>query len=168
MSTSERAIRNRHELRADVEDFLYHEAALLDEWRLDEWVELFTADGRYVVPATDFREGDGRDSLVLLDDDLDRIRGRVNRLKSRRAHREFPWSRTRRLITNVRIVGDHGDELEVVANFVVYRIRGDVNTFVGRYVYRLVPKDGSFQIRLRRAELDLEALRPHGTVSILL
>jgi p-cumate 2,3-dioxygenase subunit beta len=168
MATSEREARNRSELRADVEDFLYYEAALLDEWRLDEWAELFTPDGRYVVPATDLRDGDGRDSLVLLDDNLDRIRGRVNRLKSRRAHREFPWSRTRRLITNVRIVADHEGELEVVANFVVYRIRGDVNAYVGRYVYRLVPKDGSFQIRLRRAELDLEALRPHGTVSILL
>ena len=23
--------------RADIEDFLYHEAALLDEWQMEEW-----------------------------------------------------------------------------------------------------------------------------------
>ena len=39
-------------LRAVVEEFLYHEAALLDAWRLDEWLALFTADGRYMVPTT--------------------------------------------------------------------------------------------------------------------
>ena len=30
--------------RADYEDFLYREAALLDEWRLEEWLSLFTPD----------------------------------------------------------------------------------------------------------------------------
>jgi hypothetical protein len=28
-------------LRAEIEEFLYMEAELLDEWRLDEWLELF-------------------------------------------------------------------------------------------------------------------------------
>ncbi len=41
------------ELRAEVENFLYEEAELLDEWRLDEWVELFTEDGINQVPALD-------------------------------------------------------------------------------------------------------------------
>ena len=30
--------------RSAVEDFLYQEAALLDEWRLDEWLSLLTDD----------------------------------------------------------------------------------------------------------------------------
>ena len=154
-------------LRLEVEEFLAHEAALLDDWRLDEWADLFTADGHYVVPATDNPAGEPTTSLVLIGDDLARIRGRVARLNSRRAHREFPWSRTRRLLTNVRASED-GEELAVDCNFVVYRIRRDVACFVGRYRYRLVREDGSFRIRERRAELDLETLRPHGTVSIIL
>ena len=36
--------------RAEFEDFLYWEAALLDQWRLDEWFELFTTDAVYEVP----------------------------------------------------------------------------------------------------------------------
>lgn len=39
--------------RSEVEDFLYHEAALLDDWQLDDWLALYTADARYEVPATD-------------------------------------------------------------------------------------------------------------------
>jgi p-cumate 2,3-dioxygenase beta subunit len=45
-------------LRERVEDFLYEEAALLDAWRWDEWLALFTADGRYVVPTTDLPDGE--------------------------------------------------------------------------------------------------------------
>ena len=40
--------------------------------------------------------------------------------------------------------------------------------FVGRYLYTLVRDGDWFLIRSRRAELDLESLRPHGTVSIIL
>ncbi|HEV7887453.1 MAG TPA: aromatic-ring-hydroxylating dioxygenase subunit beta [Acidimicrobiales bacterium] len=153
--------------RADVEDFLYAEAALLDNWQLDEWVRLFTDDAHYVIPATDLPTGDPRADLVLIDDNLTRLQARVKRLNSRRAYREFPWSRTRRMVSNVRIAGGDGQVLHVEANFVVYRVRDGVNPYIGRYLYHLVPEDGGFRISYRRAELDLETLRPHGTVSII-
>ena len=107
--------------RETVEDFLYHEAALLDEWRLDEWLALFTADARYVVPTTDLPEGDPKKDLVFIDDDMVRLRARVERLKSRHGHREYPWSRTRRFITNVRIKGLEEDNIFVTSSFLVYR-----------------------------------------------
>jgi len=98
--------------RLEVEEFLIEEAAILDGWKLDEWLALFTDDGRYVVPSTDVPDGDPARDLTLIDDDHLRLGWRVNRLKSRHAHREFPWSRTRRLVTNVRVVADRGDELD--------------------------------------------------------
>jgi 3-phenylpropionate/cinnamic acid dioxygenase small subunit len=36
--------------RIELEDFLYLEAALLDEWRLEEWLALFVPGARYLVP----------------------------------------------------------------------------------------------------------------------
>jgi p-cumate 2,3-dioxygenase beta subunit len=56
---------------------------LLDEWRLDEWLELFTDDARYVVPTTDLPEGDPQHDLVFIDDNRTRLQGRVNRLPGR-------------------------------------------------------------------------------------
>ena len=155
--------------RQEVEDFLYQEAALLDEWRLDEWLTLFTEDARYVVPSTDLPKGDPATTLSLIDDDMVRLRGRVARLNSRRAYREFPWSRTRRIISNVRITAVEGDQLHVAASFLVYRVRKEeAHPFMGQYLYVLARVDGQLKIRSRRAELDLEALVPHGTVSIIL
>jgi p-cumate 2,3-dioxygenase beta subunit len=156
-------------LREAVEDFLYHEAALLDEWRLDEWLALFTVDGRYVVPTTDLPEGDPKKELVFIDDDMVRLRARVERLKSRHGHREYPSSRTRRFITNVRIKGSEGHNLFVTSSFLVYRFRmGDTSPYVGWYEHRLKQVGREFKIHHKRAVLDMEALREHGAVSIIL
>jgi len=156
-------------LEREAEDFIVQEAAMLDEWRLDDWLALFTEDARYVVPATDALTRDPKESLGIINDDIARLRGRVERLKSRHAHREFPWSRTRRFVTNVRVKEINGEEMEVNASFLVYRIRsGQVDPLIGSYLYTLRRIDGSLKIAGRKAVLDLEALRPHGTLSIIL
>jgi len=156
-------------LEREVGDFIVREAAMLDEWRLDDWLTLFTDDARYMVPATDMPNADPTETLAIINDDMARLRGRVERLKSRHAHREFPWSRTRRFITNVRIKETVDEEILVNASFLVYRIRsGHVDPLIGSYTYTLRRVDGELKIATRKAVLDLEALRPHGTLSIIL
>ena len=154
--------------RAAVEDFLYHEAALLDAWRLDEWLALLTDDATYRVPSNDAPDSDPKSALFTIADDIRRIRARVARLKDPHAHAEFPRSRTRRLISNVRIVEQ--SPLRVEANFVIYRFRGndDVRQYVGRYRYTLEPRAGQLKIKAREAILDAMELASLGTVSFIL
>ena len=154
--------------RAQVEDFLYEEAALLDAWKLDEWLALLTDDATYRVPSNDRPESDPRGALFTIADDIARIRARVTRLKDRNAHAEFPPSRTRRLISNVRIV--ERNPLRVEANFVVYRYRRneDVREFVGRYRFLLKVIDGKLRIAGREAILDAMELASLGAVSFIL
>ncbi len=154
--------------RAEVEDFLYHEAALLDAWRLDEWLALLTEDATYRVPSNDQPQSDPKSALFIIADDIRRIRARVTRLKDPHAHAESPRSRTRRLISNVRIVGL--DPLQVDANFVIYRFRSneDVRQYVGRYRYTLQPSKGGLKIKTREAILDAMELASLGTVSFIL
>jgi len=155
--------------RQQVEDFLYEEAALLDEWRLEEWLKLLTEDASYYVPSTDAPESDPRDTLFIVSDDIVRLRSRVKQLLGRFAHAEHPHSRTRRLISNVRIRSVDGDTIRVTANFAVYRTRMEqLDIYVGRYEYVLLQRDGTLKIRERRAILDLDSLRPQGKVSIIL
>lgn len=156
--------------RHDVEDFLYQEAALLDAWKLDEWLTLLTDDACYRVPANDSPDADPADTLFLIADDIRRIRARVTRLKDKNAHAEFPRSRTRRLITNVRIVERTGDDLRVEANFVVYRFRREqgIREYVGSYRYRLRCSDGALRIAYREAVLDPLELGALGSVSMIL
>lgn len=156
--------------RTDVEDFLFREAELLDEWRLPEWLELFTDDAIYYVPATDLpMDASPDNNLFYVADDRFRLSERVKRLMKRTAHAEFPHSRTRHLISNVRIRERREDELEVGAAFVTYRTKDAVtDTFFGSSRYRLVPENGSFRIKAKRCLLDSEGLRPQGRVSIIL
>jgi p-cumate 2,3-dioxygenase subunit beta len=155
-------------LRAVVEEFLYHEAALLDGWRLDEWLALFNADGRYLVPTTDLPDGDPQKDLVFIDDDMVRLCARVERLKSRHGHREYPSSRTRRFISNIRIKLED-DCIVVTSSFIVYRFRlGESSPYVGWYEHRLKRRDGELKIVHRKAVLDQEVLSEHGAVSIIL
>ena len=107
------------ELRRQVEDFLYLEAELLDERKLREWFELLTEDIRYWMPIrhnTLERPGDVSEELskpgegYYFDDDIKSLRIRVERAYSKIAWAEVPPSRTRHLITNVRIKKDDGNE----------------------------------------------------------
>ena len=160
---------NERVTRERVEDFLFEEAALLDEWRLDEWLGLFTEDCGYYVPSTDVPDGDHRASLFLIADDRDRLEARVSQLQGRFAHAERPRSRTRRLVANVRITCASDAALRATSNFVVYRLRaGAMDAFVGRYEHTLVLRGGVLQIKERRAILDLVALKPHGRVTFIL
>jgi p-cumate 2,3-dioxygenase subunit beta len=155
--------------RQEVEDLLYKEAALLDEWRLDEWLELLTDDAIYEVPPTDVPEGDSRNTLFIIADDAVRIRSRVKQLLGKSAWAENPHSRTRRIIANVRVLGVEGENILATANFAVHRMRYEsVDTYIGRYDYKLARQGKILKIRERRAILDNEALRPHGKISFIL
>ena len=155
--------------RAEIEDFLYREAAFLDDWDLDGWLELYEPDAKYEVPCNDKLDADPERDLLLIDDDHRRMQARVERLNNRRAHREYPHSRTNHQVFNVRFdPGDDG-EISVLASFTVWRCRaGRTSTYVGRYRYRLRLVGESFRIAYKRVELDLTDLRNVGDVAIIL
>ena len=155
--------------RQEIEELLYEEAALLDQWRLDEWLEMLTEDAVYEIPPTDVPEGDSRNTLFIIADDALRIRSRVKQLLGKSAWAENPHSRTRRMITNVRVLDAEGENILATANFTVHRMRYEsVDSYIGRYNYKLVRKGDKLKIRERRAILDNEALRPHGKISFIL
>ncbi|MFZ2178040.1 MAG: aromatic-ring-hydroxylating dioxygenase subunit beta [Rhodococcus sp. (in: high G+C Gram-positive bacteria)] len=164
----------REVTRSQVEDLLYLEAELLDDWNLDTWLSLYTEDCRYVVPCNDTPEADPARDLVLIDDNHLRLSCRVDRLNSRRAHREYPHSATSHQVSNVRLrpVTDGTDgaaELPVVAEFVVYRFRGERSyTYSGRYHYRLRAVDGRLRIASKRCVMRMGSLRQVSDVAIIL
>lgn len=156
--------------RAEVEDFLYREADLLDRWKLDDWLALLTDDASYYVPPNDKPDGDHRFTLFTVADDIVRLRERLIRLKDPNCHAEWPPSRTRRMISNVRIVGVEDGLILVEANFAIFRHRRNepVREFIGRYKHKLKLTDGGLKIAERRAILDAEELGQMGSVSFLL
>jgi p-cumate 2,3-dioxygenase subunit beta len=172
MSATEaaRELRPTSVTRAAVEDLLYLEAHLLDEWRMDDWLELWSQDAEYVVPTNDNPDADPDRDLMYINHDFRLLKGLVVRLNSVHAHREYPWSKTRHFVSNVRVLGEdddgivHGD-----AAFTVWRYRNrDVDTFVGRYELKFERSGERLLLRGKRITLDAWTLAPYGAISIVL
>ena len=157
-------------LQHRVQSFLFHEADLLDRWQLNDWEALFADEASYLVPPTDV-DGDFADpskSLFYIFDDRTRIHERVVRLEKKGAHSEFPRSKTRHLVSNVRASVRNG-AIEATASFAVWRSKdGNTDIFVGHYAYQLLEIDGALRIAEKKCVLDMDALRPHARISILL
>jgi len=156
--------------RAEIEDLFYREAELLDAWRLEEWLGLLTDDACYYVPPNDHPDADHRTTLFTIADNNARLKERVKRISDPNCHAESPPSRTRRLVSNVRIAAHSGDTIEARANVIIHRFRRgeDVRVFVGEYRYRLRREGGALKIAERRAILDAEELGALGAVSFIL
>jgi p-cumate 2,3-dioxygenase subunit beta len=157
-------------LRLRVEELLFEEADLLDQWRLHEWLALFTDDAEYLVPSTDV-VGDDADpdtSLFYVFDDRNRMKERVIRLGKIGAHSEQPRSKVRHLVSNVRATRD-GDRIRARASFAVWRHKDvTADCYVGHYLYELIEVGEALKIAKKTCVLDMEALRPHGRISIIL
>ena len=158
-------------LHREVEEFLYVEAELLDAWKLDEWLAMFTPDARYLVPSGDLAAGASPDAnLFYIADDAVLLRERVKRLHSKNAHAESPRSKTCHLVSNVRVAhcAPQG-ELSVRCAFITQRYRfGVTDVFAGYSHYCLTRIDGGLRIREKIAYLNHDNLRDQGRISILL
>ena len=156
----------------DVEQFLFHEAELLDDWRLPEWAELYTADATYEVACPndpDPKTASPAETLFLVSDRKDRIAGRAVRLMKKTAHAEYPHSKTRHMVSNIRLLDSPNGEARVKANFCVLRTKEE-NTvmYMGEYHYTLVRDENGFRIRHKRSILDLNSLYQQGRLTIIL
>lgn len=156
--------------RAEVEDFLFEEAALLDDWKLTEWVALFEPGATYYVPPAGAPDdADPATSLFYVADDYHRLTERVKRLLKRTAHVEFPHSRCRHMVSNVRITGGDDAAFAVTSNFATYRSkRGRIELYFGHHRYVLTLKSGVIRIRQKTSFLDSDDIAEQGKVSIII
>ena len=156
--------------RLDVEDFLYLEASLLDQWRLGEWLELFVEGASYwVPPAGSADDVDPATTLFYVADDWFRLTERVKRLGKKTAHVEFPKSRCRHMVSNVRILSGDDQAFSATSNFVTYRTKGGrTETYLGHHNYTLCVIDGQVRIRHKVSFLDTDDINDQGKVSIII
>jgi 3-phenylpropionate/cinnamic acid dioxygenase small subunit len=131
-------------LKDEVEQFLYHEAALLDERRYEEWIDLIAEDIHYFMPIRenvkfghwDKENSDPASEIAWFDEGKEVLEGRV-----------------RQLMTGV--------EIHTSDNFFVWhnRLQDEVNLFVGRRdnILRRDPETG-FKLAKRTILLDQSVL----------
>ena len=153
-------------LRAAVEDFLFAEALMLDEKRYADWVELFSEDAIYWVPANNF-DNDPSQHVSLIYDNHSRLKERLARMQHPYFWRQDPPSRTSRLIGNVRVLETQADELLVESRFQMLEIRRQTRHFAGTCHHRLIEAGSSWKIRKKTVYL-ISNDEPQTNLSFLL
>jgi benzoate/toluate 1,2-dioxygenase beta subunit len=141
--------------RAPIEQFLIHEAGLLDSRRFRDWMGLFADDGTYWVPAVPDQESPF-DQASLFYDDRDLMRTRVERLEHPRIHVQTPPSRTAHLVGNVIVeeVDAARGEVLVGSTVIMVEYRDEAQrVFAGRQHHRLRREGTSFRIVQKRVDL---------------
>ena len=160
-------------VKAEVEEFLYHEAELLDERRYEDWLDLFTDDCHYFMP---MRRNVPRDEpereftregadVNWFDEGKDTLTRRVKQILTGVHWAEEPPSRLCHMVTNVQILdaapaGPAPEELHVKSRFLIYRNRVETETdlLVGKREDVLRRVDGAWRIARRKIILDQSVL----------
>jgi len=137
-----------YRLKADVEDFYYYEAELLDNRRFREWLELLTDDISYFMPIrrnVKFGQHEARENtkrgegISWFDEDKWTLTKRVDQILTGIHYAEEPLSRITHMVSNVQINGvrpnlEEPRELDITSRILVYqnRVEYEVYTLVGR------------------------------------
>jgi len=139
--------------RAEAEELLYREALLLDTRHYVEWLELFTQDVEFWLPAwrdeTSLTEDPTRELSLIYYRGRRNLEDRVMRLTSGLSTASVPPPRVVHVISNVLVLSSDESAAMVSAVFVCHRFDPRMNgeaCFFGRYEYRLVPVDENWRI----------------------
>lgn len=139
----------------DLVDFVYREARMLDELRFNEWLDLFTEDGIYWMPA-EWGQTDPKLVGSLMYEDLLLLSVRVERLKGNRTFSQKPKSRCHHVLQapTIDVRDDASREYRIYTPFHYVETRLDEQTlYAGWARHYLVERDGQLRIKLKRVDL---------------
>jgi 3-phenylpropionate/cinnamic acid dioxygenase small subunit len=135
-------------------DFVAMEAALLDAGRLDDWLALFSDDGRYWVPLLGARQTDPHSHQSIAFEDRLLLQLRIERLKNPRAHSQHPRSHCQHVLQRPTI--EHADAGTALLRtpFIYVEARGDAQLMLaGSCRHVLVAELAGWRIREKRIDL---------------
>ncbi len=155
-------------LRYEIEQFLLHEAELLDRREFEAWLDLLAEDLRYWMPITRNRPfGDwdnehtreGKD-LNWFDEGKFELEQRVKQIMTGRHWAEEPISRTTHMVSNIQVAAANSNEVAAKCRFLIYRNRTETETdiFVGKREDTLRRNGAGWRIARRRIYLDQNTL----------
>lgn len=163
-----------YRLKADMEDFLYAEADLLDSRQFREWLTLLAEDITYFMPIrrnVKFGQHALRENTVQgsgiswFDEDKWTLTKRVDQILTGVHYAEEPLSRVCHMVSNVQVLRvapslDEPQEVEVRCRFLVYqnRIEYETYTFVGKRTDLIRKTSDGWKIARREILLDQNVL----------
>lgn len=144
--------------------FLYREARYLDDREWDQWLEMYDTGVEYWMPAWD-------DDDQLTDDPHSQIsliyypnrnglEDRIFRLKTERSSASMPEPRTNHMLSNVEILAERGQKVDVRYNFHTLSHRyKTTDQFFGTVHITLVRTEESYLIQRKKIVLKNDYIR---------
>jgi len=136
-----------------VEDFLFHEARLLDTGQLEAWLDLYTEDAIYWLPL-EREQKDAVETSSIIHDDRTLLGLRVKQARHPRAHARLPLARTVHQIGNIEVFQENSSEVKVNSTLILIEFRSEKQRVWGALVeHRLRRAGDSFRIAHKRVDL---------------
>jgi 3-phenylpropionate/cinnamic acid dioxygenase small subunit len=137
----------------NVEQFLYHEARLLDTGQLEAWLGLFTDDATYWLPL-ERGQKDATETSSIIYDDRTLLGLRVKQARHPRAHARLPLARTVHQISNIQVLEEDEEALRVASTLTLVEYRNEKQRVWGALVeHRLRRETEGFRIAHKRVDL---------------
>jgi 3-phenylpropionate/cinnamic acid dioxygenase small subunit len=137
----------------NIEQFLFHEARLLDTGQLEAWLDLFTDDATYWLPL-ERDQKDPFETSSIIHDDRTLLELRVKQARHPRAHARQPLARTVHQVGNVLVLSEKDSEIRVGSTLQLVEWRQEKQRLWGALVeHRLRRAGGSFKIAHKRVDL---------------
>jgi 3-phenylpropionate/cinnamic acid dioxygenase small subunit len=163
-----------YRLKADIEDFYFREADLLDDRRFRDWLDILADDITYFMPIrrnVKFGQHAARENTKIgegiswFDEDKWTLTKRVEQILTGVHYAEEPLSRICHMVSNVQIRGVRPDleqpgEIDVTSRFLIYqnRVEYETYTFVGRRNDMLRMTDTGWKVAKREILLEQNIL----------
>jgi 3-phenylpropionate/cinnamic acid dioxygenase small subunit len=137
-----------------IQQFLFHEARLLDERKLDDWLNLWTPEGRYWAPRKQGQENPF-DHVSLFWEDAMLREVRVRRVNHERNWSQQPHTYGSRLVGNVMVDGvDSAGRVIVRSSLQLTEYRTEARQLGATVFHKLVATEsGGWSIYLKRVNL---------------
>ena len=145
---------------SEIQDFLLHEARLLDEQRYAEWLDLFAADAIYWIP-TRPNQASPQDALSIIYEPKPLLAVRVERLARGEMHVQSPPSRTVHHVSAVEVEGRQVRSALIVAEWRA----GETRWFAARVTHTLRKEANGLRIVQKRVDL-IDGEAPHRAIAV--
>lgn len=143
-----------------IETLILHEAELLDDGKLEEWLELYTEDASYWIPIDE--DIDPLKEASIIYDNRLRLAMRVEQILNQGRVAQTPKSQTMRMVTNIRVQEE--SETTATARFCLHltevrsgdwrqRGLGEMRVYPGHCTVQLRQEQGDWKIQAKKIVL---------------
>jgi len=143
------------DLRQAAVELVQLEGLLLDAKDWDAWLDLYTEDAEYWIPAWDgeheLTKDPNRELSLIYYPSRAGLEDRIFRIRTELSLASTPLPRTVHMTSNHRVVGDSNGSIGVRSNWVTYSYRLEkTHTFFGSQDHALHRGGGDLRIRRRK------------------